>query len=156
NWPGAQCSGDLNLQTGETSKLDFNFQFGNSALAALVRVNSDFPQVPIQFPGRYGTALARFLQREDGKLDFVFSGTAFAPLGAQARFPLPFASASQDFASVPASGTALHPHIHLSTMDLSVCESYQRELELPTNTVQEFTACVSTTDFGDEFTLTSP
>src|SRR5262249_2770247 len=62
-WPGMICSGDLNLQTGETSHLDFNLQFSNSAHVALGRVNPNRPNLPVQYPGPYGTALARFVQR---------------------------------------------------------------------------------------------
>lgn len=156
NYPGRVCAGDLNLVTGETTNLDFNFQFVNSALLQLVSVNPSFPQVPIQFPGQYGTVVVRFLQRHDGKLDFVFSGTTFAPLGVDARFPLPFQSGSNEVASIPASGTALHPHLHLSTLDLSVGDDVCVDLQFPANTVQELTTTVSRTDFGDEFLLNHP
>lgn len=155
-WPGMSCSGDLNLQTGETSQLSFNILVLDSAHAALERVNPNRPNLPIQYPGPYGTALARFIQRADGKLDFIFSGTAFRPLGPAARLPLPLESASNDFATIAAGGTVFHPHLHLSTTDLGVCEDLPRGLAFPANSVQEFTARVGKTDFGDDFTLNSP
>ena len=44
------------------------------------------------------------------------TATGTSVLGAPARFPLPFVSPTMNFASVPCDGTALHPHIHLSTV----------------------------------------
>lgn len=155
-FPGQLCTGELNLQTGEVTQPQFNFLFGNSALEALVKVNPNFPKVPVSFPGQYGTAVVRFLQRDDDQLDFVFSGTTFAPLGAEGRFPLPFESADGAVANIPAAGSALHPHIHLSTMDLGVAETLPQELELPENSLAEFTTAVSKTSFGDDFRLNNP
>ncbi|HEY4575207.1 MAG TPA: hypothetical protein VIJ26_14620, partial [Thermoanaerobaculia bacterium] len=128
-----------------------------------VLVNPGFPQVPISFPGQYGSALAQFTQREDGRLDLEFLGTTFLPLqqvfGAQAvRFPLPFASLAgrvPQFASIPTRGLAIHPHIHLSTRETPV-EIPEDVPEIPTNTVRELTCVTHSTSFGDDFTLTGP
>jgi hypothetical protein len=171
DFPGLVSTGQLDLTTGQiieppAGKPSFNFRFLNTALFALVQVNPNFPQVPISFPGQYGSALAQFTQREDGKLDLELSGTTFLPLqqvfGAQAvRFPLPFAGfpspspQSAQFASIPTRGLALHPHIHLSTREEPI-ETPDDLPEIPTNTVREFAFITRNTSFGDDFTLTGP
>lgn len=149
-------SGDLNLETGEATNLAFHFRFMNTALLSLVRANPKFPDVPISFPGMYGSAFARFEQREDGNLDFSFFGTTFVPLGAvltdAIRFPLPFCSPTLEFATIPAAGAQLHPHINLSTKPPEEAEGII-PLDLPTNTILEFTPHSHNTAYGDEFTL---
>lgn len=168
DFPGMVSTGLLDLTTGQlieppAATPSFNFRFANTALFALVQVNPNFPNVPISFPGQYGSAVARFTQREDGKLDFDFLGTTFLPLqqvfGAQpVRFPLPFAGLagpSPQFASIPTRGLALHPHIHLSTREAPV-ETPEGVPEIPTNTVREFTFITHNTSFGDDFNLTGP
>jgi hypothetical protein len=162
NVPGLVSSGDVDLRTGETNPdtLRFAFQFLNSALLALIRVNPNFPQVPIQFPGQYGSAWARFRQRQDGRLDFEFFGTTFLPLGGDlgglpVRFPLPFAGPSLQFASIVTRGLALHPHIYLSTCEDPV-EMPEHPPEIPTNTVREYTFMTHNSSFGDAFNLTGP
>lgn len=152
--PGAPCSGDLNLKTGEVTNLTYSLMFMNSALFALVTVNPTFPKVPVTFPGQYGTGAAKFEQRPDGLLDFTFQGTTFVPLsiiGAPARFPLPFFTKSLAFASVPSNGSALHPHIRLSTR---APEASGAPVDVPTNTVREFVASVHNNSFGDDISLT--
>ncbi len=151
-------SGDLNLATGEVTNLSWACKFGNTALLALVRVNPKIPDIPIQFPGMYGSAFAKFEQREDGKLDFSFSGTTFLPLGAAldgdfVKFPLPFAGPTLEFAYVPAAGTSLHPHLHLSTKEPEGPEDPSAVPDLPTNTIREYTLYTHNTAFGDKFTL---
>lgn len=160
--PGMVSSGDLDLRTGEVNPdtLKLNFSFLNTALLALIRVNPNFPQVPISFPGQYGSAWARFEQRPDGKLDFEISGTTFLPLGNDlggqpVRFPLPFSGPSLQFASIPTRGLSLHPHFHLSTREEPV-ETPEDLPEIPTNTVREYTLFTHNTSFGDAFTLTGP
>jgi hypothetical protein len=145
--------------------LDFNFNFSNTALGALVQVNPNFPPPPISFPGPaplyYGSAWAWFYQRPDGQLDFEFFGSTFAPLGGAlggqlVRFPLPFAGGTLEFASIPARGLALHPHIYLSTSATAPAAAPAEAPEIPTNTVREYTCFTHNTSFGDVFTLNSP
>jgi hypothetical protein len=137
-------------------------RFFNSALFSLVRVNPKFPDVPIQFPGMYGSAWAKFEQREDGKLDFTFYGTTFVPLGLvpglddPIRFPLPFCSPTQQYASIPSRGTSLHPHLHMSTKAPEPIEDASLLPDLPENTIQEYTLYTHNTSFGDLFTLDLP
>ncbi|MEX1127839.1 MAG: hypothetical protein WEB50_04655 [Vicinamibacterales bacterium] len=159
--PGAVSSGDLNLATGEVSNLSFNVGFMNSALFALVSVNPALPRAPISFPGQYGSSWATFEQREDGLLDFSFRGMTFLPFGPgfggqPTRFPLPFAGPAMHFASIPAVGTALHPHLSLSTKAPEAAPCGDRVPDIPTNTVREYTAFTHNTAFGDKFSLNIP
>jgi hypothetical protein len=161
DWPGLVSSGSVDLETGEVTGLDVSAAFLNTALLALIQVNPDFPQTPIRFPGQYGSAWARFTQRADGKLDLELFGTTFLPLGSAlgrnlVRFPLPFAGATQQFASIPARGTALHPRLHLSTRDPEPVESPADLPEIPTNTVREYTFFTHDSSFGDAFNLQGP
>jgi len=155
--PDLISSGDLNLETGEVTNMEMFFRFMNTALLALVRCNPKFPDVPISFPGKYGSAHASFDNRPDGNLDITFFGTTFIPLGFAlpdpVRFPLPFASPTLDFASIPARGTQLHPHIFLSTKPPEPTPEGITAADIPTNTIQEFTAFSRHTSFGDEFGL---
>lgn len=159
--PGMISSGDLDLSTGEVSNLNVSATFMNSALLALVSVNPKIPPTPIQFPGQYGSAWAKFEQRADGRLDFSFSGAAFLPLGGgfggdQLRFPLPFSGPSMQFASIPGVGSALHPHLAISTKAPEAVGYGDRCPDIPTNTVREYTAFVYKTAFGDVFSLNVP
>jgi hypothetical protein len=176
DFPGAPSVGWVDLTTGEVvtavtdplqpNVLNFNFIFFNTAILALIRVNPNFPlQDPISFPGPaplyYGSAWAWFYQRPDGQLDFEFFGSTFAPLGGalggqQVRFPLPFAGGTLEYASIPARGLALHPHIYLSTCAAAPGEVPAEAPEIPTNTVREYTCFTHNTSFGDVFTLNSP
>lgn len=164
--PDLVSSGDLNLKTGEVTDLQFYFRFMNTALLSLVRANPKFPDVPISFISNppdptksYGSAWARFEQRADGNLDFTFYGTTFVPLGSAlpdpVRFPLPFCSPTLQFASIPAAGTQLHPHIHLSTKAPEPVGADNLP-EIPTNTIREYTVYARNTSFGDKFTLNVP
>jgi hypothetical protein len=159
--PGAVSSGDLNLVTGEVSNLAYNIGFMNSALFALVSVNPNLPRAPISFPGQYGSAWAKFEPREDGLLDFSFRGVTFLPFGPgfggkPTRFPLPFAGPAMHFASIPAVGTALHPHLSLSTKAPEGAPCGANCPDIPANTVREYTAFSHNTAFGDTFSLNIP
>jgi hypothetical protein len=158
--PGMVSSGDVDLRTGEVSNMAVNASFMNSALFGLIAVNPNFPKIPIQFPGQYGSAWAKFEQRADGKLDFMFSGVTFLPLGGgfgePLRFPLPFAGPTMQFASIPAVGTALHPYINISTKAPEGVPCGDGCPEIPTNTVREFTAFAHNSAFGDVFSLNVP
>lgn len=152
-------SGDLNLATGAVTNLTYRLFFMNSAIFALAQVNPRLPKEPINFPGQYGSAWARFEPRDDGLLDFEFYGTTFIPmsvLGAPARFPLPFVSPTMNFASVPCDGTALHPHIHLSTLPPEPADEGVDVPDLPSNTIQVFTGSPYNNYFGDDFSLNAP
>jgi hypothetical protein len=163
NFPGQPCSGTLNLATGEVDpgSLKFSFAFANTGLFALAKANPRFPKVPITFPGTYGTAFVSFEQRSDGKLDFSFYGTTFLPLWQAVgpmRLPLPFAGPTLEFATVPANGTAMHPHIRLSTrslVDLPAPVS-AAPVTVPSNTIQEYTLFTHNSCFGDHFSLNIP
>jgi hypothetical protein len=152
-------SGDLNLATGAVTNLQYRLFFMNSAIFALAQVNPTLPKDPINFPGQYGSTWARFVQRADGLLDFEFYGTTFIPLsvlGVPVRFPLPFVSPTFSFASIPCDGTALHPHVHLSTMPPEGPAEGVEVPDLPVNTIQVFTASPYTNHFGDDFSLNAP
>jgi hypothetical protein len=152
-------SGDLDLATGAVTNLKYRLFFMNSAIFSLAQVNPALPKEPINFPGQYGSAWARFQQRADGLLDFEIHATTFIPmsvLGAPARFPLPFVSPTMSFASIPCDGTALHPHIHLSTVPPEGPEEGVEAPELPVNALRVFTASSHSNYFGDDFSLNAP
>ena len=164
--PGKISSGDLNLETGEVSNLKYYFYFGNSALLALGRVNPNLPAPPtIVFaeestPTQYSSATAVFEQRPDGLLDYSFYGSTFIPLGSVLQgqpvlFPLPISSPTLQFASVPANGTALHPHISVSTKEPDI-RTQDMCPDIPFNTIQELTLFTHSSSFGDAFALNSP
>ena len=152
-------SGDLDLITGDVTNLQYQLFFLNSAILSLAAVNPALPKAPLKFPGEYGSTWARFEQRPDGKLDYTSYATTFIPLsvlGAPVRFPLPFAGPNGNMASIPSDGTALHPHIHVSTKAPEGPEPGVEVPELPVNTVREFTASVHNNSFGDDFSLNAP
>lgn len=154
--PGFVSSGRLNVRTGQVDHTPGAFNlyvnFFNSALFALLRVNPNFPTTPLSFPGPYGSATVRFEQRPDGKLDFIFYGSTFVPLGNGTSFPLNFSGPSREFASIPSNGTALHPRLSLTTKAMpAVSEAHAPEV--PFNTVQEFTLFTPASSFGDLFNL---
>jgi hypothetical protein len=152
--PNTISSGALNLATGEVSDLKIYARYSSTALFALVSVNPTFPKQPLMFPGQYGSAWARFEQREDGLLDFSFYGSTFVPLGKDILWPLNFVGPSGQFATIPSNGTVMHPHLSLSTkatpQDTHVCP------DIPFDTVQEYTLFTHNSSFGDAFTLNIP
>jgi hypothetical protein len=155
--PGQISSGALNLATGEVSDLKFYARYGSTALFALVSVNPTFPKPPnISFPGPYGSAWAKFEQRADGLLDFTFYGSTFVPLGKDIVWPLNFTGPSLQFATVPAAGTVMHPHLSLSTKEPVAPSPADDPPEIPFNTVQELTLYTHNSSFGDAFTLDAP
>ncbi|HSE19886.1 MAG TPA: hypothetical protein VLB46_22685 [Pyrinomonadaceae bacterium] len=164
--PGLISAGDLNLETGEVSNLTYYVSFSNTALLALSRVNPNLPAKPIEFSSlpstatRYGSAWAEFEQRPDGLLDYTFYGSAFLPLGGEFQgdpvlFPLTICSSSLQFASVPAKGTALHPHLSISTKESEIF-AHDVGPDVPFNTIQELTLFTHNSSFGDAFTLNAP
>lgn len=154
--PGTISTGTVDLATGEVSGLTVYAQYASTALLTLVQVNPTFPRQPLAFPGTYGSAWARFESRADGTLDFTFAGSTFVPLGPGIRWPLPFAGPSAAYATVPASGTTMHPHLFLTTRPSGTAATAGDELPLPTNTVREYVLHTHNSAFGDAFRLTCP
>ena len=152
-------TGKLNLITGEVTDLKFKFFFLNSAMMSLAAVNPTLPRDPLQFPGEYGSTWAKFEQRPDGRLDYTCYATTFIPLSVlktPIRFPLPFTGPNGSFAHIPSDGTALHPHIHLSTRPPEAADPGVELPDLPVNTIQMFTAPSHNNHFGDDFSLNTP
>jgi hypothetical protein len=152
--PGLVSSGKLDLTTGLISDLQIYAAYSSTALFALVGSNPNWPRVPITFknessPQYYGSAWARFEQRDDGLLNFTFYGSMFAPVG-PVVWPLNFVGPSGQFATIPAAGTVMHPHLHLSTKE----PAHGGECpEIPFNTIHELTLFTHNSSFGDAFTL---
>jgi hypothetical protein len=163
DFPGLVSAGDLDLASGMVSNLQFYFAFLNTAIFALKSVNPNLPGVPIQFPGLYGAAAARFDQRPDGLLDLTFYGSTFLPLGTTmgpdpVRFPLPWSDARLNCVGFPAPATSLHPHIRFTTRATmeTMAEMVERVPEIPLNTVRELTLFSHSSPFGDVFDLDIP
>jgi hypothetical protein len=172
--PGMLSSGKLDLQTGEAAfgeggvpQLQFYATYTSNALTALAGVNPHFPLLPgtrdkagpLAFPGQYGSAWVKFEQRPDGLLDFTFYGSTFVPLGSfskDIRWPLPIAGPTQQYATIPAKGTVMHPHLHLSTKEPEVSVGQEDLLDIPCNTIQELTLHTHNSCFGDRFGLDIP
>lgn len=154
--PGLVSSGVLNLLTGEVTDLRFFAQFKSEALGVLVTLNPTFPKQPLSFPGEYGSAWARFEPRDDGKLDFTFYGSTFVPLGRGIRWPLNIHGPDGDFATVPANGTVMHPHLHLTTVGRTKAARPGTGPDLHEDTVEEFTLHTRHSAFGDAFHLAIP
>lgn len=155
--PGLVSSGTLNLANGFVSELQVYAAYSSTALFALVGSNPNWPRVPITFRNEssqryYGSAWARFEQRPDGLLDFTFYGSMFAPVG-PVVWPLNFVGPSGQFATIPAAGTVMHPHLHLSTREPARGGECP---DIPFNTIQELTLFTHNSSFGDAFTLDAP
>jgi len=161
--PGFISSGTLNLNTGEVDvskgALNIFALYSSTALNALISVNPTFPKppaAPLSFPGQYGTACLVFEQRPDGKLDLTFDGTTFVPLGKDIVWPLNFTGPSMQFATIPAAGTVMHPHLALSTKDTPASREPAPCPDIPFNAFQEYTLFAPVSSFGDVFTLNAP
>jgi hypothetical protein len=161
--PGFVSSGTLNLNTGEVDlskgALNIFALYSSTALNALVSVNPTFPlppKAPLSFPGPYGTACLVFDQRPDGKLDITFNGATYVPLGKDIVWPLNFTGPAMKFATIPAAGTVIHPHLAFSTKQAPPCREPVRCPEVPVNTLQEYTLFAPISSFGDVFTLNAP
>jgi hypothetical protein len=158
--PGKVSTGELNLETGVVSKLRIYARYSSQALIALVGSNPKFPQDPLSFVSldiadpqqEYGSAWAKFTQRPDGALDFAFYGTRYVPLGPGTRWPLNFKGPDGAFATIPADGTVMHPHLRLSTVASDVAHAPVAP-SIPYNSVREFTFHSHNTAFGDAFNL---
>jgi len=161
--PGFVSSGTLNLNTGEVDlskgALNIFALYSSTALNALISVNPTFPlppAAPLSFPGQYGTACLIFEQRADGRLDFTFNGTTYVPLGNDIVWPLNFTGSDTKFATIPAAGTVMHPHLALSTKETPVSHDPSNRPDIPFNSVQEYTLFAPVSSFGDVFTLNAP
>jgi hypothetical protein len=157
-------SGEVDLITGRVSRLRVYARFGAIALNTLVATNPNFPSSPLCFltldavesPLEYSSASAFFEQRPDGNLDFTFYGTRFVPLGPGARWPLNFGGPEGQFATIPASGTVMHPHLRLTTKAAGPAPPGPNPVDVPTNCVREFIFHTHNTAFGDAFDLRVP
>ena len=151
-------SGDLNLNTGQVTNLNYRVLFTNTFYTALQNVNPKLVGNPFEFPGGYGIAEADFAQRPDGLLDFSMFGTTALPLGASllddpVRMPLPFCGPMIQCSSIQAPGMVLHPFIRISTVPLSDPPCGANCPNIPTNTVLNFTSFSYATSLGDNFDL---
>ena len=158
---GEISSGDLNLLTGQVTRLNYAVLMSNTWYGDLVRVNPRLKPPAFQFPGIYGSSYAKFEQRPDGLLDVTFVGSTFLPLsndikGAPVRIPMPYFGPFVDRASIEANGTSLHPHITWSTKEYTPVSCGARCPDIPYNTVQTFTASTYFSTFGDHFTINVP
>jgi hypothetical protein len=101
----------------------------------------------------------KFEPRPDGLLDFTFYGSTFVPLGSfsrDMRWPLPIAGPRQQYATIPAKGTVMHPHLCLSTKEPKAPAGQEEVPEIPFNTLQELTLHTYNSCFGDRFGLDIP
>lgn len=153
--PGTESSGVVDLATGNVESLTVYASFLGTALFALVGANPSFPKQPLSFPGPYGSALGKFESRENGQLDFTFAGTTFVPLGPGIVWPLPFGGPSREFATVPAAGTVMHPHLYL-TSKRSDPAAKPSGISLPVNCTREYVLHTHNSAFGDAFHLNAP
>ncbi len=156
--PNLISSGDLDLNTGQVTNLQYFTSVFNTALWSLISVNPNIPKRPLAFPGPAGSVTAKFEQRKDGNLDLTLAVNGFLPLGVQlggdaVRFPLPLCSPDFQCASIVTRGVSLHPHIHLSTKTENIAESGSASPVFTENTVQEFTVFAHNNSFGDVFNL---
>ena len=155
-------SGDLDLISGYATNVRWYVLTSNTGLTALYNANPKLAAQAIGFPGARGHAWARFTQRPDGLLDFYFRGSTFLPLGKdtlgdRVRFPLPYCDPDLKCPSIPASGTSLHPYLHLDTSEsLGFTPCAPNCPDIPQNKIQVFTVNARYTAFGDDFDLRIP
>jgi hypothetical protein len=167
-------SGDLNLRTGEVTNFRYKVIFFNTWYALFGRANPAIKPPPFEFPGIYGSTNGHsalgstpgldlvFEQRPDGLLDFTFYGSTFLPLGNNVngdpvRLPMPFCGPFTECASIQVPGMSLHPHLRITTKkppnDPPCGDSC---IDVPFNTVQEFTLNSRFSSIGDDFNLNIP
>jgi hypothetical protein len=154
-------SGDLNLNTGEVRNLEYVVFISNSWYVALGQVNPSLKPPAFRFPGIYGSAHAKFEQREDGLLDFTFKGSSFLPLGNNVlgdpvKIPMPLCGPFLNCAGIETPGTSLHPQIRVTTK-APAGDPCGADCFIPQpNSVQEYTANTYYSSFGDVFTVNVP
>ena len=154
-------SGDLNLNTGEVTNINYSVIFFNLFYEALGLVNPKLKPPAFSFPGTYGTAEITFQQRADGLMDYTFYGSTFLPLGNNingdpVRMPLPFFGPLIQGASIQAAGMSLHPHLALTTIPSTDPPCASNCFTPPYDTIVEYTLNARFSDFGDDFTLNIP
>ena len=154
-------SGDLNLITGQVTNLKYRVLFNNDFYTALQNANPKLVGNAFEFPGGYGIAQATFQQRADGLLDFTFYGTTALPLGPNilgdpVRMPLPLCGPLIQCSSIQAPGTTLHPFIQITTVPSSDPPCGSNCPNIPSNSVQNYTAFSYATQLGDNFNLDIP
>jgi hypothetical protein len=151
-------SGDLNVATGEVTKVDYRLNVYNTFYTSFASANPKLKAGAFQFPGAYGSANIVFTQRADGKLDLALSASTFLPLnnnvlGDAPRIPMPFCGPQQSCGSIQAPNSSLHPHIHISTVDLDAPLCGANCPAFPANSIQVLTANSAASGAADKFNL---
>jgi len=153
-------SGEVDLTTGVVSNLDYRVISLNNKLREYLKLYPVIKTPELDFPGIYGTALARFEQRSDGLLDFTFFGDTFVPTGNnlngllddKVRTLLPFCGTAGYVCGMQAPGTTLRPRLRITTKEPAEETCGENCPDFPTNTVKVFTASAYHTSMGDRFT----
>jgi hypothetical protein len=154
-------SGDLNLNTGQVTNLDYKVIFSNTWYQDFAAVNPNLFPPAFSFPGVYGTGNLVFTQRSDGNLDLTFYGATFLPLGnnisgAPVRLPVPFDGPLIASPSIQVPGLSLHPHLSISTVQSTDPPCGSQCPVLPQNTTIQMTLNSAYSSIGDDFDLQIP
>jgi hypothetical protein len=154
-------SGDLNLNTGEVTNLNYSVNFFNYWYALLGQANPKLKAPAFTFPGIYGSAQAEFEQRSDGLLDFTFYGSTFLPLGNNisgdpVRLPMPFCGPLVYCGSIQVPGMSLHPHLRITSKHSSDPPCGADCISVTENSVLELTLNSRFSSIGDDFKFNSP
>jgi hypothetical protein len=154
-------TGDLDLTTGLVTNLNYSVIFYNLWYGAFGEVNPQLKPPPFTFPGIYGTALANFSQRADGKLDFTFYGSTFLPLGATSngdpvRIPLAMEGPLLELGNIQVPGMGLHPHLRITTIPVTDPPCTNLCIPITANSVIQLTANPRFSVIGDDYTLNIP
>lgn len=153
-------TGEVDLTTGEVRNLNYVVKSLNNKLRAYLRLFPVIKAPELNFPGIYGTAIARFDQRPDGLLDFTFFGSTFVPTGNnlsgllddKVRALLPWCPSPGVCPGMEAPGTTLRPRVRISTRDPEGPECGANCPDIPFNSIQVFTASAYHSSMGDRFT----
>jgi hypothetical protein len=155
----ALTTGEVDLTTGVVQNLNYRVISLNNKLQAYLKLYPVISTPELDFPGIYGTAVARFDQRPDGLLDFTFFGSTFVPTGNnlsgklddKVRALLPFCPTLNNCAGMQAPGTSLRPRLRISTKDPDAPDCGANCPDIPYNTVKVFTASAYNSSMGDRF-----
>ena len=153
-------TGEVDLTTGIVQNLNYRALSLNNKLREYLRLYPVIATPELDFPGIYGTALARFDQRSDGMLDFTFFGDTFVPTGSnlngllddKVRALLPFCSTAGYVCGMQAPGTGLRPRVRITTREPADPPCGANCPKIPFNSTQVFTASAYHTLMGDRFT----
>ena len=153
--------GDLDLTTGAVSNMTYSVIFYNLWYGALGQANPQLKPPAFVFPGTYGTALANFSQRADGKLDFSFYGSTFLPLGANTngdpvRIPLAMTGPFLPVGTIEVPGMSLHPHLRITTVPNTDPPCGSLCIPVTPNSVIQMTVNPRFSVIGDDYTLNIP